>query len=384
MKILRVIPSVSPAAGGPVEGLINSSFKLMEIGHEIDVASLDMPDAHWLVGFQLPLYALGKSSRTYGYSPKLREWLDSHVTDYDIVIIQGIWQYHTVAAANACRNHHIPYVVFTHGMLDPWFKKTYPLKHLKKLPYWFLFLRSILHNAGAVIFTTDEERLLARESFPFYLCKETVVNYGIAGYSGAPSMQTEAFYQAFPALKEYAFSLFLSRIHPKKGVDILIKAFASAYPNPSRQFLVIAGPDETGWQNDLQALADQQGVKDRVIFTGLLQGDIKWGAYASAESFVLPSHQENFGIVVAEALSAGLPVLISDKVNIFREVQAEHAGLVSNDTAEDFARLLQHWRSIDNSEKKAMRDNARHCFEQHFEITQAAHSLERVLIDATT
>lgn len=384
MKILRVIPSVDPAAGGPIEGLLNSSRQLRERGHHIDVVSLDLPDAPCTKAFQFPLYSLGQSRRTYGFSPRCRNWLNQHVNDYDVVIIQGIWQYHAVAAANACRRHKVPYVVFTHGMLDPWFKRTYPLKHLKKLPYWFLLLRGILRDARAVVFTTDAERQLARQSFPCYRCNEMVVSYGTTGQQGDTNTQRDAFLSAWPQLHGRPFCLFLSRIHPKKGVDIIIDAFARAYRDTPDQWLVIAGPDETGLQAALQAQAKRLGIADRVLFPGLLQGDNKWGAYAAADCFVLPSHQENFGIVVAEALSAGLPVLISDQVNIYHEILACRAGLVSADNSTAFAALLGQWRQLADSDKAAMRLAARQCFLQHFAIDAAAQSLEKVLINATT
>ena len=381
MKILRVIPSVNPAEGGPVEGLINSNHQLQQRGHTVEVASLDFSDTAWARDFAFPLHALGQSHSVYGYSAACRDWLDQHITHYDVVIIHGIWQYHTVAAAKACKKHGVPYLVFTHGMLDPWFKQSYPLKHLKKLAYWLLFLRRILRDARAVVFTTDEERLLARQSFPFYRCHETVVRYGTAGHTGNADEQRAAFLQAYPALADKTFSLFLSRIHPKKGVDILLQAFADQHKTNDDHWLVIAGPDETGWQAELEAMAENLGIAQNVIFTGMLSGDVKWGAYAAADCFVLPSHQENFGIVVAEALSAGLPVLITDKVNIHREVLAARAGLASADTREAFAGLLQQWQAMSPAEKETMRQNARQCFLQHFEITEAGRSLEALLLD---
>src|SRR6185437_1538003 len=110
----------------------------------------------------------------------------------------------------------------------------------------------------------------------------------------------------------------LGRIHPKKGTDILIASFAASLAkNPDWQ-LVIVGPDQIGWQKELQALAESLGVSNRITWTGALAGSLKWGAFSASELFVIPSHQENFGIVVAEAMSCNLPVVMSNKVNIWR------------------------------------------------------------------
>lgn len=384
MKILRVIPSIDAAAGGPVTGLIASSYKLLALGHHIDVACLDLAGSEVVRSFTLPVYALGQSQSTYGRSKLLREWLTENVNRYDVVIIHGIWQYHTLAAANACRRNNVPYVVFTHGMLDPWFKKTYPLKHLKKLAYWFVFLRKILKHAQGVIFTTDEERRLAAQSFPVYSCKEYVVNYGITDPVKNIVENKKIFFEKYPDLVDKKIYLFLSRIHPKKGLDILIEAFAKVVENDPNTCLVIAGPDESGMQESLEKMVANFGIQNHVIFTGILKGNMKWGAFAAADCFVLPSHQENFGIAVAEALSAELPVLITDKVNIYREILADNAGFAKSDNVEDFTAVLRMWGRLSATDKFIMRQNARKSFLMRFEITEAALSLEKVLKDATS
>lgn len=384
MKVLRVIPSINPAAGGPVTGLLASSKELLKSGYRIDVVSLDFPEDEVCKNFNLPLFALGNTRKVYGYSKDLSNWLSKNIANYDVVIIHGIWQYHALASSKACSEYGVPYVVFTHGMMDPWFKKTYPIKHIKKLVYWFLFLRKIISRAGAVVFTTDEERILASQSFPFYKSKECIINYGVADQISDINHQKEVFFMTYPNLKNKKFFLFLSRIHPKKGVDILIESFANCVKSGDISMLVIAGPDEVGMQNDLVRLAEQLGVRDKVIFTGILQGDEKWGAFAAADCFVLSSHQENFGIAVAEALSTSLPVLITDKVNIFREIVQDKAGFSGENSVKGFTAIMQQWCSLTEQEKNAMRGNARQCFLNRFEIKKAAKSLEQVLIDAVS
>ena len=137
----------------------------------------------------------------------------------------------------------------------------------------------------------------------------------------------------------------------------------------------MAGPDQTDWQAKLQELAQKLGIAERITWTGMLSGDEKWGAFRAAEAFVLPSHQENFGIVVAEALSCNVPVLIADKVNIWREIEAAKAGFVAPDTLEGTQEMLGSWLETSTEQKATMRRNALSCFRENFEIHGAAHSL---------
>jgi glycosyltransferase involved in cell wall biosynthesis len=175
----------------------------------------------------------------------------------------------------------------------------------------------------------------------------------------------------------------MGRIHPKKGCDILIDAFAKILGEHPEWHLVFAGPDQIAWKNELNIRATRLGVADRITWTGMISGAMKWGALRSAEVFVLPSHQENFGVVVSEALAAGIPTLISNKVNIWREIKADGAGIVAEDTLEGTCQLLQSYAEMSTQERLVMRRRARACFEARFEIRKAAEGLQAVLTDIT-
>jgi len=146
--------------------------------------------------------------------------------------------------------------------------------------------------------------------------------------------------------------------------------------------LIMAGPDQIGWEDELRRQAARLNVTNRVAFTGMLQGAMKQGALATADAFVLPSHQENFGISVVEALAASVPVLISNRVNIWREIEADRSGYVESDDVAGTTRLLQRWIDTALTERETMRQNARSCFEQRFEIDRAVDSLLQVLSEA--
>ena len=374
MRALHVISSVNPSHGGPIEGLKQLAQVFLHQGHIVEVACLDEPEALWLREFPLKIYALGPGISKYCYSRHLVPWLCRNAANYDVVIVNGLWQYCGFGvwlALDSLRKHgsHTPpYFVFTHGMLDPWFKRTYPLKHLKKWLYWPWGEYRVLRDAQAVLFTCESERILARESFWLYKCNEIVVNYGTAAPTGKPAAQRQTFLNQFPELRHKRLLLFLSRIHVKKGCDLLIEAFAKVALSDDSLHLVIAGPDQTGWQAELQKQAKKLGIAQKITWTGMLLGDLKWGALYAAEVFVLPSHQENFGIVVAEAMACGVPVLISNKVNIWGEIVADEAGLVANDDLDGTVELMQKWLAMSPKKQQTMQQKAKQCFNERFEI----------------
>jgi glycosyltransferase involved in cell wall biosynthesis len=264
-------------------------------------------------------------------------------------------------------------------MLDPWFKRNYPLKHLKKLMYWQWAEYRLLRDARAVLFTSEEERVQARQSFRRYRAREVVVDYGTSAPPVDAERLRELFLSEYPSLRGKRLLLFLGRVHEKKGCDLLIEAFARIAESNNLLQLVIAGPDQTGWVAKLKVLARALNVSDRVTFAGMLRGESKWGAFYASEAFVLPSHQENFGIAVAEALGCALPVLISDKVNIWREVEADGAALVAADTAEGTERSLRRWLTLSESERAGMRTRAAQSFARRFTADVTAHSLIKVI-----
>jgi glycosyltransferase involved in cell wall biosynthesis len=296
--------------------------------------------------------------------------------NYDAVIVHGLWQYHSFGTRRALARSSIPYYVFPHGMLDPWFKRRFPLKHLKKWLYWPWADYRVLRDARAVLFTCEEERQLAAHSFALYRAKGIVVGLGTLA---PPAADSSYFLGRFPQLRGRRILLFMGRLHPKKGCDLLIEAFAATLAADPAWRLVFAGPDEVAWQTELAARAQELGMADRVVWTGMLRGLEKWSALPAAEVFALPSHQENFGIAVAEALACGVPVLISRAVNIWREIDSARAGLVAPDTVAGTTDLLRRWQTLSDTERDAMRQNARACFIQNFSIEQSAGRLMDVL-----
>ncbi|SIT42886.1 Glycosyl transferase group 1 [Paraburkholderia ribeironis] len=379
MKILHLLPSVDPRSGGPVEGVRRSGRAMQKAGHDIEVATCDDPGDSYLETFPFPVHALGPGRGRYGYCRRFVPWLAANAKRFDTVIVHGLWQYHGLAAWRALHDSGVPYYVYVHGMLDPWFKQAYPLKHVKKWLYWPWAEYRVLRDARAVIFTTEEERTRARESFSLYRANERIVPFGTTVPPLDPAAVREAFLHAIPGLRGKRIVLFLGRIHAKKGCDLLIDAFARVASRDPALHLVIAGPDETSWVPTLRAQAQAAGIAQRLSLPGMLQGDLKWGAFHASDVFVLPSHQENFGVAVAEALGCGLPALISNKVNVWREIDADGAGLVAADTVDGTERNLLRWIELAPEARKAMRAQAIRTFNSRFRIDTMVSALTALL-----
>lgn len=360
-----------------MEGIRQITPHLESLGATTTVACLDAPGEVWLDNFPCRTVALGPVTSKFGYRRGLPPCIRELAQSNDVVVVQGIWNYHAFATWRALKGTTIPYFVYTHGMLDPWFRHAYPIKHLKKWAYWPWADYRVLRDATAVLFTSEQERILARQSFWLYSAREKVVSYGTSLPEGDPAEQRRLFLEHFPHLQGKRILLFLSRIHPKKGLDLLIEAFASVAATDQSLHLSIAGPDHTGWQAELQQRVTSLGLIDRISWLGMLSGSLKWGAFRCSELFCLPSHQENFGIVVAEALACGLPVMIAEPVNISREVAEAGAGLVHPDTIAGTTAGLRQWLTLCHTERTVMGQCASALFSERFDLASvASHQLD--------
>lgn len=380
MKLLRIIADSNPRSGGPIEGARQFAAVWARHGHRQDLLTLDAPGEQFLDDYPGEIIGLGpirsgNPLHKYRYSVKMVPWLKQHAHEYDAVLISGLWRYVAMGARRALANSKTPYFVLPHGMLDPWFRTKYPLKHWGKQISWLVAEGPLIKRARGVLFTSAEEMHLANNAFWPYHSKGLVINYGTQDVSGEPASQIAAFRDAIPSLGNRRYILFLSRIHEKKGCDLLVEAFADVANLVPDLDLVIAGPDQSGLVNQLKKIATEKSIAARIHFPGMLVGDTKTGAFRGAEAFVLPSHQENFGIVVAEALSCRTPVLISNKVNIWREVVEANAGIVESDDLIGTTKMLRAFLGLTDDRKREMSENARACFIEKFHAEKSAIDL---------
>lgn len=357
MKLLSVIPTMNPTSGGPCQGIRNNIMHWRLGGIEPMILSLDDPNEKFVI--EEGIIGVGLSDNMWRYNSNLITRLVEELPHYDGVLVHGLWQFHGYAVLKALgklkkegsRNKiKIPKLyVMAHGMLDPYFQKAKErkLKAFRNVLYWHLIEKKLINSAEAILFTCEEEMLLAKTTFSDYHPKNTYnVGYGIEAPPAFKEEQKAAFETLCPAIKGKKYLLFLSRINYKKGVDLLLKAYAKILKDHKIDFdLVIAGPGEMEeYGKSMKALMAELGLQaDRVHFTGMLKGDPKWGAIYGAEAFVLPSHQENFGIAVVEAMACKKAVIISNKVNIWREIAEGDGGIVNEDDLAGTIASLEQW-----------------------------------------
>jgi glycosyltransferase involved in cell wall biosynthesis len=370
---------MDPKLGGVCQAVRMIISGLREYGVENEVVSLDSPEAAFLDQDNFPVHAVGEGKGPWSYNAKLVPWLSDNFSRFDAVIVHGLWLYYGLGvrkALEAASNSSVKLFVMPHGMLDPYFQRApgRRLKALRNIIYWKLFENKLINGAHGILFTCEEERRLASEPFqPYHPKREFVVGLGADQPPAYTKEMENAFRERVPALVSAPYILFLSRIHEKKGVEILLKAYAALKNEmqPTMENfpkLVIAGPGlDTTYGSDMKNLAHNRlGLEKAVYFPGMLTDNSKWGAFYGCESFILPSHQENFGIAVVEALACRKTVLISNQVNIWREIESGRGGLVESDNLKGTTDMLQKWLAFTQEEKMLSGERAFHCFKSFF------------------
>ncbi|MCC6547318.1 glycosyltransferase [Candidatus Sumerlaeota bacterium] len=343
MKVLHVTSNIDPLAGGPARALVGLVLAQQRAGLECKVLStwqgtLNRTFFNVLREASIPVTLVGPCRPPLKWHPDLSTALDQSLGDADIIHIHALWEEVQHRAAAKSRKRSLPYIFRTCGMLDPW---SLSQSRLTKKLYLEMRLRRDLNGAAAIHFTSDEERALAQ---PIGLLAPTlVVENGIDLTEFRDMPARGLFRKSIPQIGERRIVLALSRIHPKKGFDLLIPAFAKA--RLENAVLVIAGHDDVNHTPELLKLIHAGNVSDRVILAGPLDSQRRLQALADADLFVLPSYQENFGIAVVEAAAAGLPCIVSETVNIQRELVAAGAGDVVRLDPADIADKLGTWMS---------------------------------------
>ncbi len=334
MHVLHVIPSVAPRYGGPSQAIFAMCRALQELGVEPLIATTDadgdgrLPVAlgRLLSYNEVPsVFFCRQWSEAFKYSHPLARWVHRHIKAYDVVHIHAVFSHACLAAAKACNRYGVPYVVRPLGTLDPWSLRQ---KHLRKRLLWHVGGRAMLQKAAAVHYTTIEEQRLAEESLG--LKRGVAIPLGVDAKLLETPPGAGSFRCRYPSLGRDPYILVLCRLHPKKGLELFLEVFLEITRReefrPWR--LVVAGTGEVGYVASLKRLVQVKGGADRVLFPGWLAGDEKVSALREGALLALPSHQENFGLSLVEAMACGMPVLLSPQVNLAEEIQAVEAGWV--------------------------------------------------------
>lgn len=373
MRIVHVTHSLDPMKGGTSVAVKSLAEGCAALGVASPVISLDPPDAPWLEDWQVPVMGAGPAHTHFGWTPRLKFLLRRHVRGASVVVVHGLWQYHNVAVLRACREMNVPFIVYPHGMMDPWALRQ---SRIMKLIGWKLVVAPLLHQASGICFTTESEQTASAKAWRNIPLPSLILPLGVEGPPDEVATLRAEFFDRQPELLGKRILLFVGRLHPKKGVDTLIKAFARwrsslTEEQQSRWHLRLTGPpDSEAYLKELSDLLKfhQLNLGVDVTMPGMVPGRLRWQEFAGCEAFILPSHQENFGIVVGEALACSKPALISDKVNTWPWVVEASAGFSASDTLEGACQMLQDWNRLASADQEAMCGRAKELFRMKFAV----------------
>jgi glycosyltransferase involved in cell wall biosynthesis len=371
MKVAHIIPYMNERAGGPVVVVDRWCEQLAHRGCEPIVLTTDN-GGQTSPPHKSASYAAYRHPATFGryaYSPSLRRQLDALVPQCDLVHVHTLWTYPTYTAARCCRRHGIPYVIMPHGMLDPHSRAR---KRLRKAIYGQLVEWNNIRRASAMIYTTSQEQALAEASLSL-LPKGAVVPLGADEPPASRDALAEQFLATRPELRNKQLITFLGRVHEKKGLDLLIPAFARLADNPAAHLLII-GPDDTDYWPTIARRAEALGLTKRMHRIDMLTGIEKWQALAASTLFVLPSYQENFAIAAAEACQIGTPVIISRRVNIWPTIEQGGAGTVIDCSIDQLHAAMNRYVQ-DVSRWSQASQNARCTAQEHFSWQSSVDAL---------
>lgn len=345
MKILQIVPSISLIYGGPSQMVLGLAPALANAGTEVTILTTDsngdsgqkpldvvlnvpiQQDGYQIIYFRCAPF------RRYKFSLDLLKWLKNHAQEFDIAHIHALFSPVSSTAAMICRQQNLPYILRPLGTLDP---ADLSKKKLLKRLYVALLEGRNLAGAAAIHFTSQQE---AKISVRFAIkTKDLVIPLGVI----PPPKYTDNIKDHLGIREHQPMILFMSRIDPKKGLELLISALEKLLLNGFDFDFVLAGtnPQDPIYEQKIKSEIENSPLKLRTIITGFVTGETKASLLQAADLFVLPSYYENFGIAVAEAMVAGTPVIISDQVHIYQQVLDSESGWVGTTDVESIVNLL--------------------------------------------
>ncbi|MDB9446472.1 glycosyltransferase [Anabaena sp. CS-542/02] len=361
MKILMVIPALGEVYGGPTKIVLELAQSIAKLNVSVDIiathangsTSLDVPLNQWIRknGYRIQYFSY-LDLFDYKFTGSMTKWLFKNVSNYDIVHTNAIFSYPILAAHLICQFRKVPYISAPHGMMEPW---ALAYKAWKKKLYFSFLEKPLLQRSQALQMTASTE---SRHVKSLGLKTRLVfIPNGIHRQDFVSLPSSEIFYQEFPQTRDKTLIIFLGRIDPKKGLDLLAPAFAQALKKFTDAHLIVAGPDNTGFLPTAESYFIKAGCRDAVTFTGMLTGTLKYAALAAADIYVAPSYSEGFSMSVLEGMATGLPCVITTGCNFPEAGTAKAASIVDIDAdkiADALIQLLQ-----DPIAAKEMGDRAR-------------------------
>lgn len=377
MKILHVIPSLAASSGGPAQAIIPMcrALKFREVDVLVATTDADMdnaPTRNTVVDYEdIPtIFFPSQLGKSFKFSRPMSAWLNESVRQFDLVHIHAVFNHACVAAARACLKSGVPYIIRPLGTLEPWSMKQ---KKLRKQLFWQFRGEKMLRDATAVHYTTLAEQESVERTFR--LNNGKVIPLAIELDVAVQTSPNSQLSSVVPEVNGSPYVLVMSRLHAKKGLDVLIDAFldATATDDLRNWRLVIAGSGEVDYVRLLQNRVARANGNKRVLFSGWLNGEQKWQVLRQASLLALPSYQENFGFCVLEALTCGVPVLVSPHVNLANEIERFRAGWISSVRHDHLESALR--AALASEDERRRRGNAAKLLSKEFSLDRMADEL---------
>lgn len=383
MKVLIVVPSIGVVYGGTSKLAIELAESLGKSGLEVDVVTtdangfenLEIPLETWIAQGSYRIQYFGRwKLNEYKFSSGLTQWLVQHIGEYDLIHTISLFTYPIALTHWLCRWRRIPYVANPQGMLEPW---ALSYKSWKKWIYYSLVEKPTLQTAGAIQMLSQAE---AQGLEPLALQAPLVIApNGIHREDFEVLPDPDLFYQQFPELRGKTLILFLGRVDPKKGLDLLAQAFSQVHSQFPQAHLIVAGPDNIGFLPTAQGFFAAAGCAEAVTFTGILTGTLKYAALAAAQLYVAPSYSEGFSMSVLEGMASGLPCVFTTGCNFPEAAAAQAADVVEID-ADAIAKAMTQ-RLGDREAATALGQRAHQFILQNYTWDQIAGKLRQAYLD---
>lgn len=332
MQILNVTSVFPPAwaYGGPVTTIYKVAAGLQQLGHTVMTLTTNLGCGGELIARpgdetlwkETPVVYYPVRRGVPFYSPELRRGLRQRVSSCDLLLVNGNWTYVNWAGRVESAAANLPYILYTHGVFDPW-----AIAHhgLRKKIWWQLVERENYRRAAAIIALTQAE--IGQVRAMGVTTRVEVIPNGVDPNDFEDFESREALEQRFPTMKSRRIVLFLGRLHQKKGLEELVPCFRDVLQKHPDALLVLAGPDDRGYRQEVETLVRHNNLTSSVLFTGLVSGATKAGLLRAAALFVLPSYSEGLPLGVLEAMACARPVVITPYCNL-PEVEEAGAGLI--------------------------------------------------------